>query len=167
MSDTLKTKHQTVRVGGKLKEIVTVEDEKGNVIDRIIAPLMVEFYARDFLQVMIGAALLAIPVAFTEETWDLGSTLPLRNVLGISFLSLIFIATFVHYNFYRSSFRGHTIEFCKRVLSIYLLSMLVVAIILTLIQRAPWQTDWLLAIKRVILVSFPASMSAAVADMIK
>jgi uncharacterized membrane protein len=58
-------------------------------------------------------------------------------------------------------------EFVKRTLSIYLVSFAVVAILLTLIQRAPWTTDWVLAFKRIVLISFPSSMSAAVSDMIK
>jgi uncharacterized membrane protein len=38
---------------------------------------------------------------------------------------------------------------------------------LTLLDKAPWQTDSILALKRTIIIAFPASLSAAVADMIK
>jgi hypothetical protein len=38
---------------------------------------------------------------------------------------------------------------------------------MTIIQQCPWGVDNLLAIKRIILVAFPASMSAAVTDAIK
>ena len=166
MSKT-KTEREVIRVGGKLKEIVTVEDDKGKILHKIISPLMVEFYPRDLMQVIIGSAILAIPVAFTEETWNLGSTLPLFNVLSIMAISLIFISTFVYYNFYRNNIKGHKDEFVKRVLSIYFVSFAVVALLLTIIQRAPWSTNWLLAVKRIILVAFPASMSASISDMIK
>jgi len=168
MSKKLITTKETIRIAGKLKEIIMVQDEKGNLIHKIISPLMVEFYPRDLIQIIVGASILAIPVAFTEETWRLGETLPITKVLGIMVLSLFFISIFVYYNFYRKEhFREHWQEFIKRVLSTYLISLLVVALILTLIEQAPWTTAYLLAIKRVILVSFPASMSAAVADMIK
>ena len=167
MAQKLKTKKQVIRVAGKLKEVVTVHDEKGNLLHKIISPLMVEFYPRDFVQVIVGASILAIPVGFTQEVWDLGTTLPSSHVYGLGVLSILFISFFVYYNFYRGHLKEHWDEFLKRVLTTYILALLVVALILTLIQVTPWWTDWILALKRVILVSFPASMSAAVADMIK
>jgi uncharacterized membrane protein len=154
-------------VSGRLKEVLTFRDEKGNIVDRIVSPLMVEFYPRDLMQVVVGSSILAIPVAFTEETWNLGQTLPFLNVILIMALSLLFIGTFVYYNFYKGNMRKHKKEFAKRVLSIYVFSFIVVAVIMTIIQRAPWASDSMLALKRVMLVSFPASMSAAVSDMIK
>lgn len=166
-TSTFKTQSENIRIGGKLKEIITLRDEKGNIIQRIIAPLMVEFYFRDVLQVIVGASLLAIPIAFTEEVWNLGAALPLMNVVLLGLLSVVFIAIFVFHNFYQDNVGDHKAEFFKRVLAIYLISCFVVALILTLIQRAPWEMDTLLAVKRTILVAFPASMSAAVADMIK
>jgi uncharacterized membrane protein len=167
MPEKVKTKRDVVRVSGKLKEIVTVLDESGKVVHKMISPLMVEFYPRDLMQIIVGSTILAIPVAFTEETWNLGESLPMANVLGILGLSVIFIGAFVYYNFYRSNFKEHKKEFIKRIISIYFVSLIVVGLLLTLIQRAPWNTDLVLALKRVIIVSFPASMSAAVADMIK
>lgn len=155
-------------MGGKLNEVVTLSDEAGNVMHKMVKPLMVEFYARDLIQVIVGASILAIPIAFTEETWKLGATLPLNNVLGIALMSLVFISTFVYYNFYRREHLAeHWMSFVQRVVTIYAISLLVVSLILTLIQQAPWALDRMLAVKRVILVAFPASMSAAVADMIK
>ncbi|MFH1501269.1 MAG: DUF2391 family protein [archaeon] len=162
----MKIKTDLVRIAGRLKEIVTVRDENGHV-HKIINSSMVEFYPRDLMQVIIGATILAIPVAFTEETWNLGESLPLLNVFGLLILSLIFISSFVYYNFYRYDFKEHKDEFIKRVFSIYIASFLVVTVILALIQRAPWNTDFILAFKRTAIVSFPASMSAAISDMIK
>lgn len=167
MSEELKTKRSIVRVAGKLKEIVTIHDKTGNIVHKFMNPLMLELYPRDIVQIIIGAMILAIPVGFTEEVWVLGATLPLINVLSLFFLSLIFLSIFVYYNYYRNQMKEHKIEFLKRVSSTYFFSFLVVALFLTIIQKAPWQVDWVLACKRVILVSFPASMSAAVADIIK
>ncbi len=42
---------------------------------------MVEFRPRDLLQVLVGSSLLAIPMAFTAETWELGEQLPIINVI--------------------------------------------------------------------------------------
>ena len=160
-------KKEFVKIAGRIGEMVTVFDEKGNIVQKLINPLMIEFRPRDVMQVMVGAALLAIPVAFTEETWRLGETLPVENIGGIAALSFLFISSFVYYNYYRGALREHWFDFAKRVFSTYLFSMLIVAVILTLIERASWTMEPALALKRVILVSFPASMSAAIADTIK
>lgn len=54
----------------------------------------------------------------------------------------------------------------KRVLVIYAITLVIVGALLTIIQRAPWGHDLALAVKRTLIVSFPASMSAAVSDSI-
>ena len=128
---------------------------------------MLEFKPRDAMQVIVGASLLSIPVAFTEETWVLGAELPLVNVLALSALSILFIGLFVFYNFYRFNFKGHALEFVKRIAGTYILSIAVVALLLTIINKCPWTTDHVTAIKRILIVAFPASMSAAVSDSIK
>jgi uncharacterized membrane protein len=156
-----------VRIGGFLKEIVTVHDEQGNILQKLIKPVMVEFYSRDVIQVLVGSILLAVPVGLTEEVWVLGETLPSLNILLITVLSMCAVAIFVYHNFYLGHFKNHKIEFFKRALSVYVISFCVAGLFLTLIGKAPWTLDWALALKRSIIVGLPASMSAAVADMIK
>ena len=155
------------RIAGHLNRIVPILDGAGKVIHYAVRPLMVELRVRDVMQIVVGATILAIPVSYTEEAWGLGERLPTLNVMALSLLSLGFIGLFVHYNFYRDLLRQYLFEYVKRVLATYLLSLLVVAGLLTLIQQAPWGTDALLAIKRTIIVALPASMSAAVSDMLK
>ena len=163
-----KSKREIIDVEGKLREIVTVYDDSGKVLHKMMRPLMLEFKPKDVLQVVIGATILAIPVGFTEETWKLGEMLPIENVIGFMLISLFFISAFVYYNYYRANgIKGHYKKFFKRVLSTYIISFLVVALLLTLIQKAPWGLNSVLAYKRTVLVAFPASMSAAIADMIK
>ena len=129
----------------------------------------VRFTERDLLQVVTGATLLAIPVGFTEEVWRIGEILPLFNVFGFLFLSLLFISLFVHYHYHktRENLSQHRSAFFKRVLLTYLFSFIVVSVLLTLIQQAPWNVDFALALKRAIIVTFPSSMSAALVDTLK
>lgn len=155
------------RIGGYLHRVIPIVDGAGEVLSYALKPVMVELRPRDLMQIIVGAAILAVPVAFTEETWNLGAELPLRNVLALSALSLLFIALFVYFNFYRYAFKGHALEYCLRVVAIYLFSLLVVGLLLTIIQRCPWRTDGWLAVKRMLIVAFPASMSAAVSDNMK
>lgn len=155
------------RIGGYLQRIVPILDETGHVIEVVAQPLMVEFRPRDVMQVVVGASILAVPVAFTEETWNLAKDLPLENVLMLSAMSLFFIASFVYFNFYRYLLKDHWFEYIKRVISIYVLSLIVVGLVLTIIRKCPWGVDDILALKTILIVAFPASMSAAVSDTIK
>ncbi|MFC1801467.1 DUF2391 family protein [Nanoarchaeota archaeon] len=163
----LKSKKEFVRVDGKLKEVVTIHDEKGKILKRVISASKLEFYFRDLLQIMIGASILAIPVGFTEETWRLGENLPMLNIFGLIAITLIFISAFVYHHYYREHLGKHSFEFLKRVFFTYAASFLVVALLLYLINVTPWSTDFVLSFKRVAIVTFPSSMSAAIADVLK
>lgn len=168
MEEKLEVKQTTTkRINGYLHRVVPIADKSGKVISYALKPLMVEFKPRDLIQVMVGSALLAIPVSFTEEVWKLGETLPFINVILIAIISMLLISVFVYYNFYRFNIKGYRFDFIKRIVSTYLISIIVVGIILTLIQKCPWGVDNLLAIKRIILVTFPAAMSGTLSDMIK
>ncbi len=155
------------RIGGYLYRLVPISDGTGKIISHALSPLMVEFRLRDLTQVVVGAAVLSVPVAFTEETWKLGEELPLTNVLALAGISLLFIALYVYFNYYRYQLGGNVPECLKRVFATYICSFIVVAIILTIIQKCPWGADNILAVKRIIIVTFPASMSAAISDTIK
>lgn len=157
----------TKRIGGYLHKMVPITDASGKLLHYVTKPLMVELKPRDVMQIIIGSTILALPIAYTEEAWKLGEELPLLNVGFLSLLSLIFIALFVFFNFYRFNLKGYAFNYIKRVIATYLISILVVAVLLTIIQRCPWQDDFILAIKRIIIVSFPASMSATISDVIK
>jgi len=162
-----KSKTSIRRIGGHLHRVIPIMDGAGRVLDYAVKPLMVEFKPRDMMQIIVGASILAVPVAFTEETWNLGEKLPLANVLVLSFCSVLFIALFTYSNFYRTAFKGHVRSYILRVGATYIFSLLVVGGLMTIIQQCPWTTDFVLALKRVLIVSFPASMSAAVSDTIK
>lgn len=168
MDEKVEIKESTIkRVGGYLHRVVPIADKSGDIISYALKPLMLEFKPRDIMQVIVGSALLAIPVSLTEEAWDLGKTLPLTNIMGVFALSLIMISIFVYFNFYKVTLKGFVKDFIKRIIGTYFISLLVVAIILTLIQKCPWGTDNLLAFKRIVLVAFPAAMSGTLSDTIK
>jgi uncharacterized membrane protein len=155
------------RIGGYLHRVIPIVDETGKVVQHVLKPFMVEFRPRDLMQVIVGASILAVPVAFTEETWKLGEELAWCNTAALSAISILFISLFVYFNFYRFHIRDHLLECVKRIGSIYLFSLLVVALLLTIIGRCPWGADAAVAIKRILIVAFPASMSAAISDTLK
>ena len=156
-----------VGIGGHLHRLIPVKDQSGRIIQRLLKPFMVELRVRDVVQIMVGATLLAIPVSFTQETWDLGNSLPWLNVIMLLLISVGFLGTFVYYNFYQNYFRQYWLEYLKRLVAIYCLSFFMVGIILTIILQTPWMGGWEIAVKRIIIVTFPACMSAAITDTIK
>lgn len=167
MENQQKTKREYIRVGKHLNELITITDATGALIHKAIKPVMLEVYPRDIMQMIVGATLLSIPVAFTEEVWKLGETLPVRNIVLLGILSCTFIGLFSFYNSYRNRFKKHALEFTKRVLFTYIIALLVSWLILFVIDKAPGGDQWIFTLKRMIILSFPASMSAAVTDMIK
>ena len=166
--EKIEPKDTTIRrINGYLHRVIPVADKSGKIISYALKPIMLEFKTRDVLQVMIGSALLAMPVCLTEEAWVLGEELPLRNVLYVASLSLVLIAIFVYFNFYKVTIKGYVLDFIKRVLGTYLISLSVVALILTILLKCRWGVDNTLALKRIIIVAFPASLSGTLSDMIK
>ena len=130
-------------------------------------PSKTKFGVKHVLQAIVGATLLAIPIGFTEETWRLGETLPLWNIFIIMIISLFFIAIFVYRNFSKNIPNFYWTDLVKRIVVIYILSFLIVAIILSVIQRAPWSVDWILAFKRTVIVAFPSALSVAIAGNLR
>ena len=152
------------RIKGTLYEVIKIKGDDGNVIRTFQIPLKVEIKLKDILEIIVGSSILAIPVAFTEEVWDLGQNLNFFNVLILSFIGFMFMAAFVYFSAYRLHMKMFRKEFLIRVFTIYILSLLVVGLLLTVIGQCPWLTDFDVAIKRVMIGAFPASMSATVTD---
>lgn len=167
MLENEKPKPTTKRIGGYLHRIVPILDSTGKVIHHVVKPFMVELKPRDILQIIIGATILAIPVAFTEEVWQLSIKLPKLNIGILALTSIIFISLFVYLNFYRFHLKEYKFDFIKRVLAIYFISLLIVCFLLIIIGQCPLISNFGVAIKRIIIVAFPSSMSASVSDLIK
>lgn len=155
------------RIQGELHTVRSLFDQSGNVVHRVVTPLMVELRWRDVVQLIVGACVLAIPIAFTEEVWVLGEELPMVNVVGIALMSIVFLSLFAYFIFYQNHLRGHGFDYLKRVAAAYLITFFVSALLLTLFGKCPWGTETLIAIKRTILVAFPACFSATLVDSLK
>ena len=126
--------------------------------------LLPEFHLRDLLQVILGASILAIPVGFTEEVWKMGEYLPMINIVLFMALSILFIGLFTYYHY---SANSDADDMIKRTFFTYFISFVTVAVLLMLIQRVDLIQHSLISFKRIALVSFPASLSGAIADVLK
>lgn len=155
------------RFGGYLHKVIPILDSTGKIIQYVVKPFMVELRPRDIMQIIVGSAILAIPVAVTEEVWQLSIKLPFQNVIVLFIISILFISLYVYFNFYRFHLKEFLFPFIKRVFAIYILSLFIVAILLITIDQCPILTNFEIAIKRIIIVAFPSSMSATVSDSMK
>jgi len=158
--------HEIRRVDGQLYQILIIKNDQGKELQRINIPLKVELKIHDLLEIMVGASILAVPVAFTEEVWNMGDQLAWLNVLLLSGVSVLFLGSFVYFTSYRKKIRMFRMEYIKRVISTYLLSVIIVGLLLTIVAKCPWFTDFDLALKRTLIGAFPASLSATVTDNI-
>jgi uncharacterized membrane protein len=118
----------------------------------------------DIVQVCIGSAMLAIPVAFTEEAWKLSNSLPQFNITLIFITSIFLNACFIYYGIYEGSIKNKVLRFVSRITINYLLTLLTVSYILFLLGILPAIFEFELWLPRVILISFPASLSGALVD---
>jgi uncharacterized membrane protein len=154
------------RINGDLHEVTPVHDEDGKVVTHDVKRLHLELTLRDRVQILVGAAVLAIPTAFTEEVWNMGSELSWFSVAVLSAMSLVFIGLFIYLNCYQRHMEVYRGQFLNRLFSTYVFSLMVMGVLLLVVGKAPWLTDTSLALKRTIIGALPASMSATVTDAI-
>ena len=129
--------------------------------------LKVVFNFRDVAQLIVGSAVLATPIAYSEEAWSLGEGLSFAHVLMLFLASLGFLAIFVYVLFYQSKFHENRWQLVARVVVAYIVTFLVAAIILAAIDRFPlFSLPWV-AIKRAVVVAFPGCFSATLVDAIR
>jgi len=118
----------------------------------------------DIMQVVVGASALSVPVAFSEESWNLSRTLPLPNVALLVVLSLLFVNLYSFQSIFQRNVRHRIAAFLSRTAVDYGVTLAVVLAVLLALNRLPLIAEPLVAIKRIIILSFPASMGAVVVD---
>ena len=126
--------------------------------------MKLNFNLEDASQVAIGAFALAVPVSFSEEAWKLGETLPLLNMVMVFVLSVIFLSFFAFENVFQANIKYRVPIFLIRILLAYLIAALVVALVLIALNKFPLLTEPLIALKRLIVITMPASMGAIIVD---
>lgn len=123
-----------------------------------------QFNLEDASQVLVGAFALAVPISFSEEAWRLGESLPMLNLLMLFSLSVLFLGFFAYQSVFQSNIKTRVAVFIFRVVIAYFIAAVVVALALFCINKLPLFTYPLIALKRVIVITMPASMGAIVVD---
>ena len=122
------------------------------------------FNMEDASQVFVGAFALAVPISFSEEAWRLGETLPFRNLIMLLVLSLLFLALFTYHSVFQKNVKSRLAVFIFRIFIAYLMTTLVVGLVLLCLDKLPMIDDPITSLKRIIIISMPASMGAIVVD---
>jgi uncharacterized membrane protein len=125
-----------------------------------------EFSRGDIAEIATGACIMAFPVSTAQETWDLGEQLTLLRVLLFALASLFFLGLLVYLLHQRPEDSGGRADFLRRVLSTYGLTLVISALLLFGVDHLdlfghPW-----VAIKRTVLVAFPACFAATAVDKV-
>lgn len=122
------------------------------------------FNAEDASQVAIGAFALAVPISFSEEAWKLGETLPLMNLLLLLVLSVAFLSFYTYESLFQANIKYRIPVFLIRILIAYLIAALVVTLVLVALDKFPLFSEPAIALKRLIIITMPASMGAIIVD---
>ncbi len=130
----------------------------------MVEPLGHRLKFRDVTEIVVGSCVLAFPVAVTEEVWRISEELSLSRALYLSSGSLIVIALFTYQRYFSGRLRGNVGHFVRRVLAAYFVTMACSASILLALNHLTTAETVSIAIRRVIIVSFPASFAATVVD---
>jgi len=121
------------------------------------------FKMEDIFQLAVGACVMAIPIAYTEEVWNLGAALPPGQIMLIFGVSLLTLAGFVRFLVYRDGVAGHWRDFILRVATAYMMTIAISMMMLVLIDKGPGD-GLAVAIKRAVLIAYPASFAATAVD---
>lgn len=122
------------------------------------------FNSEDASQVAIGAFALAVPISFSEEAWKLGETLPAANLVLIFILSFVFLSFFAYESVFQGNIKYRIPVFISRILIAYFIAALVVALVLFSLNKFPLFIEPAIALKRLIVITMPASMGAIIVD---
>jgi uncharacterized membrane protein len=126
--------------------------------------MIFNFNLEDISQISIGAFALAVPISFSEEAWKLGESLPAVNIFFVFVLSIIFLAFFAYQGVFQGKIEQRIGGFIIRIIIAYLITGCIVALVLFSIDKFPLASEPLIAIKRLIVISMPASMGAIIVD---
>lgn len=122
------------------------------------------FDKEDLCQIMIGAFALAMPIAFTQEAWEIARNLPIINLCLLFLMSLFFLAIYTRYSVFGGDIAGRKTSVVYRIVIAYFISLGVVATLLIAINKFPLFSEPFLALKRLVLIGMPASLGGIIVD---
>lgn len=118
----------------------------------------------DISQIAIGSFAIAVPISFSEEAWKLGESLPIINLIFLFCLSMVFLSFYTYEGVFQAKIKNRTLVFIFRIFIAYIITAVIVGLVLISINKFPILSESLVALKRLVVISMPASMGAIVVD---
>ena len=119
---------------------------------------------RDMAEMLLGAVALAYPLVVTEEVWHLGQAMTWPRALALWFGSAVVIGWYGTHAFQHGSFRKNWGQIILRVLVAHGLTFAVCATLLLVMDKFPILTDPGIALRRAMIVMYPAAFAATILD---
>ena len=119
---------------------------------------------KDIAQLVVGAFALGFPVAMGDEVISLSESLSGTDMILLAAFSVLFVGAFVYYHDKHAGTLGTRAQFGEHVAIVYVVTLLCCALSLALVDALPLFEDPGIALKRTVLVGFPASFAATVVD---
>lgn len=135
----------------------------------IVSKVIPEKFAFDDLaQQIVGATILSVPFAVTEEVWNLAKNLNTTNIIALIALTILFDILLFYYTKYQKVEDKRIFMFPIRIASLIAVTYITSAVVLTVfgviggqIQDPAW------AMRLIVMVGLFANIGAGTADLIK
>ncbi|MCC2617584.1 TIGR02587 family membrane protein [Aestuariibacter halophilus] len=122
------------------------------------------FNTEDASQIAIGAFAMALPIAFSQEAWDMAVRLPTINLILLVLLSLVFVAHYAYFSLFQGAVEYRWGSFVLRIVIAYGITLVVVACVLFCLDKLPLLEEPVVALRRAVIIAMPASLGAIIVD---
>ncbi len=94
----------------------------------------------------------------------MAESLPTMNLVFLGLLSLLFLTLYTYYSLFQGDVERRIISYVVRIVTAYLITLVVVASVLFSLDKLPLITDTVVALKRIVIIAMPASLGAIIVD---
>lgn len=149
--------------------IDAIQQKQDSILKKISTKLHIsKFNASDIAQQIVGAMILSVPFAVTQEVWDLSQELDQTRLILIIFLTLLFDVLLIYFTKFQNVQTSDLKLVLARLVSLIFISYFTAGIILYLfgvIGTHVVHTEGI--IKLVVLTGLFANIGASTADVLK
>ena len=139
------------------------------IVSKVATSVLPESFAfKDIAQQIVGATIVAVPFAVSEEVWGLSKNLDHIHVITVISITIVFDILIFYYARYKTMEEKRFWLFPKRIISLLIVTYGASALILTafgVIGEKIQDPIW--AVKLVVMIGLFANIGASTADLIK
>ena len=127
-----------------------------------------KFAFKDIAQQIVGATILSVPFAVTEEVWNLARNLDATHIVALVFITIMFDILLFYYTKFQKIEDKRILMLPVRIASLIVVTYVTSAVVLSVFGVIGGQIqDPIWAMKLVVMVGLFANIGAGTADLIK